>query len=348
MEDSGYMSRASFIMDRIMHKMGLHGKSFIPLVMGFGCNVPAIMSTRTIESPKSRMITMLVLPFMSCSARLPVYLLLAGAFFPNSAGVVLFSLYILGVLLAVLTARALKHTVFKGDDIPFVMELPPYRIPTYRSVLIHMWTKAKQYLRKMGTVILLASVVIWFLGYFPQGNTQEQALEQQITLLSNNSGISEDSKVQQIDSLRDIQHMIHQENSYIGRMGKTVEPIMKPLGFDWKMSVSLVSGLAAKEVVVSTLGVIYTGRSDDDEHATAQLSERLQQDVNPDGSPSFSPLVAYSLMVFVLIYFPCIATVVAIGRESGKWKWSLFSVIYSCSLAWFVCFLIYQIGSILL
>ncbi|KGN99696.1 ferrous iron transporter B [Porphyromonas macacae] len=347
MEDTGYMSRAAFIMDRIMHKMGLHGKSFIPLVMGFGCNVPAIMATRTIESPKSRMITMLVLPFMSCSARLPVYLLLAGAFFPSSAGVVLFSLYLLGMLLAVITARILKGSVFKGEDIPFVMELPPYRIPTTKSVLIHMWTRGKQYLRKMGTVILLASIVIWFLGYFPRSNERMDNLEKQIARTEADASLEQTQKEQIIDSLSLVEHMIHQENSYIGRLGKIVEPVMQPLGFDWKMSVSLVSGLAAKEVVVSTLGVIYTGNADDSEKATAQLSERLKSDVKIDGTPSFSPLVAYSFMVFVLIYFPCIATVVAIGRESGSWKWSLFSILYSCTLAWMVSCLIFQLGSLL-
>lgn len=347
MEDTGYMSRAAFIMDRIMHKMGLHGKSFIPLVMGFGCNVPAIMATRTIESPKSRMITMLVLPFMSCSARLPVYLLLAGAFFPSSAGVVLFSLYLLGMLLAVITARILKGSVFKGEDIPFVMELPPYRIPTTKSVLIHMWTRGKQYLRKMGTVILLASIVIWFLGYFPRSDERMDNLEKQIARTEADASLEQTQKEQIIDSLSLVEHMIHQENSYIGRLGKMVEPVMQPLGFDWKMSVSLVSGLAAKEVVVSTLGVIYTGNADDNEKATAQLSERLKSDVKIDGTPSFSPLVAYSFMVFVLIYFPCIATVVAIGRESGSWKWSLFSILYSCTLAWMVSCLIFQLGSLL-
>lgn len=347
MEDTGYMSRAAFIMDRIMHKMGLHGKSFIPLVMGFGCNVPAIMATRTIESPKSRMITMLVLPFMSCSARLPVYLLLAGAFFPSSAGVVLFSLYLLGMLLAVITARILKGSVFKGEDIPFVMELPPYRIPTTKSVLIHMWTRGKQYLRKMGTVILLASIVIWFLGYFPRSDERMDNLEKQIARTEADASLEQAQKEQIIDSLSLVEHMIHQENSYIGRLGKMVEPMMQPLGFDWKMSVSLVSGLAAKEVVVSTLGVIYTGNADDNEKATAQLSERLKSDVKIDGTPSFSPLVAYSFMVFVLIYFPCIATVVAIGRESGSWKWSLFSILYSCTLAWMVSCLIFQLGSLL-
>ncbi len=346
MEDSGYMGRAAFIMDRIMHKMGLHGKSFIPLLMGFGCNVPAVMSTRTIESPKSRMITMLVLPFMSCSARLPVYLLLAGTFFKESAGVVLFSLYLLGMLIAVFTARVLKGTLFKGEDVPFVMELPPYRIPTVRSVLYHMWSRAKQYLHKMGTIILLASIVIWFLGYFPRSGHHEQALHSRIALIEADATIGEARKEAVLDSLWHQEHMVHQENSYIGRIGKAIESVMKPMGFDWKMSVSLLSGLAAKEVVVSTLGVIYTGSPEDDETATAILSERIQADTQSDGSPSFTPLISYAFMAFVLIYFPCIATVVAIGRESGSWRWSLFSILYSCVLAWVVAMLIYQLGSL--
>ncbi|WP_329905411.1 ferrous iron transport protein B [Porphyromonas pogonae] len=346
MEDSGYMSRAAFIMDKVMHKMGLHGKSFIPLVMGFGCNVPAIMSTRTIESRKSRMITMLILPFMSCSARLPVYLLLAGAFFPNSAGLVLFSLYMFGILLAVISAKGLKSTYFKGEDVPFVMELPPYRIPTTRSVLIHMWTRAKQYLQKMGSVILLASIVIWFLGYFPNNTAKEQEVQNKIALVAADKNILPDQKLAIQDSLVHLQHTVQQENSYIGRIGQFTEPIIRPLGFDWKMGISLLSGLAAKEVVVSTLGVIYTGDADDSSEATEHLSERIKNDKQPDGSLSFSPLIAYNFMIFVLIYFPCIATIIAIGKESGSWKWSVFSAVYSCSLAWLICFIVYQIGNL--
>jgi ferrous iron transport protein B len=310
MEDSGYMARAAFIMDKIMHKMGLHGKSFIPLVMGFGCNVPAIMASRTIESRNSRMITMLVNPLMSCSARLPVYVLLTSAFFPQKESLVMLALYATGILLAVIMARLFKRFLFNEEDIPFVMELPPYRMPTLRSILIHMWEKAKQYLRKMGGIILVASIIIWFLGYFPLQPEQEDA-------------------------------SVRQQNSYIGQIGQAIQPALAPLGFDWKISVSLLSGMAAKEVVVSTLSVLYTGG----EEEAQTLSKRLQQDVYGDGTLVFTPLVALSLMLFVLIYFPCIATVTAIAKESNSWKWGLFVIVYTCLLAWFVSFVVYQTGS---
>ncbi|GHT36880.1 ferrous iron transport protein B [Bacteroidia bacterium] len=287
MEDSGYMARAAFIMDKIMHKMGLHGKSFIPLVMGFGCNVPAIMASRTIESRNSRMITMLVNPLMSCSARLPVYVLLTGAFFPGKEGLVMLSLYGTGVLLAVLMARLFKRFLFKEEDLPFVMELPPYRLPTLRSVLVHVWDKGKQYLRKMGGVILVASILIWFLGYFPLQPGMEDAA-------------------------------IREQNSYIGQFGQFIQPVLQPLGFDWKMSVSLLSGMAAKEVVVSTLSVLQM--------------------------PAFMPLSALSFMLFILIYFPCIATITAIVHESKSWKWGAFVAAYTCTLAWLVSFVVYQTG----
>lgn len=343
-EDTGYMARAAFIMDKLMHRMGLHGKSFIPLIMGFGCNVPAVMATRTIESRKSRIITMLVLPFMSCSARLPVYLLLAGVLFADKAGVVLFALYLIGVGIAVISARVLRATHFKGEDIPFVMELPPYRMPTSRSVVRHMWTRAQQYLQKMGTVILLASILIWFLGYFPRQDEAELVMQTKIEQLENRTDLSEQIKSDSIATLQHEFNIYHQEHSWIGRMGKSVEPIISPLGFDWKMGVSLLSGLAAKEIVVSTLGVIYMGDGDDSEEATQRLGERILEERRADGSPSFTPLVALGFMLFVLIYFPCVATIIAIGRESGSWWWGVFSIVYSCSLAWVVAFLVYQIG----
>ena len=309
MEDSGYMSRAAFLMDKIMHRMGLHGKSFIPMVMGFGCSVPAIMATRTIESRQSRMITMLVTPLMSCSARLPVYVLLAGAFFPENAGSMLFLMYIIGVVIAVVMARLFKKVLFSKEDVPFVMELPPYRRPTTRSVLVHMWEKAKQYLQKMGGVILVASILIWFLGYFPrpsEGMTEEQ----------------------------------HQEQSYIGVIGKTIEPVMAPLGFNWKASIGLVTGLAAKEVVVSTIAVLYAVDAEDE----AGLSERLSTATAPDGKRDFTPLIALSLMLFVLIYFPCIAVIAAVIQETGSWRWGVFVMVYTTVLAWIVSFLTYQGG----
>ena len=302
MEDSGYMARAAFIMDKIMHKMGLHGKSFIPLIMGFGCNVPAIMASRIIESRKSRLVTMLVNPLISCSARLPIYLVMIGAFFPNNASLVLLSIYATGILLAVLMARVFSRFLIKGDDTPFVMELPPYRMPTYKSVLRHTWEKGEQYLKKMGGIIMVASIIIWFLGYYPNHAEYQTVAEQQ-------------------------------ENSYIGQIGKAIEPAIEPLGFDWKMGIGILSGVGAKELVVSTLGVLYTNEDDVD---TVDLSERIP----------ITPLVAYGYMLFVLIYFPCIATLAAIKQESGGWKWAIFAATYTTILAWLVAFGVYQIGSL--
>lgn len=346
MEDSGYMARAAFIMDKIMHKMGLHGKSFIPLVMGFGCNVPAIMASRTIESRNSRMITMMVNPLMSCSARLPVYVLLTGAFFPNNASFVLLGLYVTGILLAVVMARIFKRYLFNTEDVPFVMELPPYRMPTAKSILIHMWEKARQYLRKMGGIILTASIIIWFLGYFPRETEKSDLFDTEITAIGNTQEeTTHPEETKAIEELERLKSIDHEENSYIGRIGRIIEPIMAPLGFDWKMSISLVTGMAAKEVVVSTLSVLYTGEDEDDSQA---LSERIIQDKDAEGNPIFTPLVALSLMLFVLIYFPCIATVSAIVNESGSWKWGLFVIAYTCALAWLVSFIVYQTGSWLL
>lgn len=342
MEDSGYMARAAFIMDKVMHKMGLHGKSFIPLVMGFGCTVPAIMATRTIESRSSRMITMLVNPLMSCSARLPVYVLLIGAFFPENASLMMLLIYTVGILLAVLMARLFKRYLFSDEDVPFVMELPPYRMPTAKSIFIHMWEKAYQYLRKMGGIILFASIAIWFLGYFPRHSEKAGLIDQQIARIENSTS-NEEAKAGQITELEHQRATELQRNSYIGRLGRTVQPILAPLGFDWKISVSILTGMAAKEVVVSTLSVLYTGEAEES-HA---LPERLKQDRYTDGQFVFSPLVALSLMLFVLIYFPCIATVAAVIRESGSWKWGGFLILYSCSLAWIVSFIVYQTGSIL-
>ena len=342
MEDSGYMARAAFIMDKIMHKMGLHGKSFIPLVMGFGCNVPAVMATRTIESRNSRMITMLVTPLMSCSARLPVYVLITGALFPKNASFVLLSLYVTGVILAVILARVFKRAFFHEEDVPFVMELPPYRMPTGKSILLHMWEKAKQYLHKMGGIILVASIIIWFLGYFPRETARTAAFKQQIASIENTQ-ISPEEKAKQLQEIEHQMAMDHQENSYIGRIGQIISPVMEPLGFNWKISVSLLSGMAAKEIVVSTLSVLYTG-SDDSEQA---LTERLLQEKNPDGTDVFTPLVGLSLMLFVLLYFPCIATVTAIVNESNSWKWGAFVIVYTCCLAWVVSFLVYQIGNLI-
>ena len=344
MEDSGYMARAAFIMDKIMHKMGLHGKSFIPLVMGFGCNVPAIMATRTIESRNSRMITMLINPLMSCSARLPVYVLLTGAFFAENASTVLLLMYSSGILLAVIVAKLFKRFLFSKEDVPFVMELPPYRMPTSKSILIHMWEKAKQYLHKMGGIILIASILIWFLGYFPRETEQGKIYESQIEHVNSSNTLSEKEKTETVTELNRLKNMEHQQNSYIGRIGQAIQPALAPLGFDWKISVSLLSGMAAKEVVVSTLSVLYTGDSEDSQ----SLPERLQADKDKEGNPVFTPLVALSMMLFVLIYFPCVATVIAIVNESKSWKWGVFVIVYTCTLAWVVSFTVYQLGSILL
>ena len=290
MEDSGYMARAAFIMDKLMHGMGLHGKSFIPLIMGFGCNVPAVMATRTIESRRSRLITMLVLPMMSCSARLPIYIMITGAFFAAQyQSLVMISLYVVGIVLSVIIARVLSTWVIKGEDTPFVMELPPYRFPTAKAIFRHTWEKGKQYLKKMGGVILVASIIVWALGYF------------------GTMGVA--------PSL---------EESFIGLLGKSIEPLFTPQGFDWRLDVSLIAGVGAKEIVASTIGVLYT------------------DDFN------FSPLTAYAFLLFVLIYFPCIATIVAIKNESGSWRWAFFAACYTTLLAWVVSALVYQIGNLLL
>lgn len=309
LEDSGYMARAAFIMDRLMHKIGLHGKSFIPMIMGFGCNVPAIMATRTIESRKSRLITMLIIPFMSCAGRMPVYILIAGAFFPSRAGLVLLFLYALGIVLAVLAARVMSR-FFKDDDLPFVMELPPYRVPTAKSVFRHTWEKGKQYLQKMSGIILICSMAIWFLGYFPNHNAYDSVKEQQ-------------------------------EHSFIGYIGKAMEPVLEPLGFDWRMGVGIVSGVGAKELVVSTLGVMY---SDDVPEAVEgdAGTTRLQRAL----TGSVTPAAALAYMVFILLYFPCIATFVAIKNESGRWKWAIITAIYTILLAWVAAFITFRLASL--
>lgn len=345
MEDSGYMARAAFIMDKVMQKIGLHGKSFIPLIMGFGCNVPAIMATRTIESRSSRMVTMLINPLMSCSARLPIYILFVSAFFPKYASTALFSIYIFGILLAVVLSKLFRKTLFKEESTPFVMELPPYRMPTFRSTITNMWDKSRQYLQKMGGIILVASIVIWFLGYFPHSSETELHFDTQVEQVNSQYAegeISEVTKETMVASLENLRASTHQENSYIGKIGHFVEPIMRPLGFDWKISVSLITGMAAKEIVISTMAVLYPGNPD----AHESLQERLKTETHPDGTLIFTPSVVIAFMLFVLIYFPCIATIAAIKEESGSWKWGLFTVVYTTGLAWFIAMLAYQIGSL--
>ena len=317
MEDSGYMARAAFIMDKLMHKMGLHGKSFIPLIMGFGCNVPAVMATRTIESRRSRLITMMILPFMSCSARLPIYIMITGTFFSlQYRSLVMISLYAVGVLVAVVVSNIFSRLVIRGEDTPFVMELPPYRMPTAKAIGRHTWEKGKEYLKKMGGVILVASIVVWTLQYFPH---------------------DESLTVQQ-----------QQEQSYIGQLGKAIEPVFQPQGFNWKLDVSLIAGVGAKEIVASTLGVIYSGDSsfgdDDSFNDESEKYVRLRQQMSADG---ITPLGSYCYLLFVLLYFPCVATIVAIKNETGKWRWAVFSACYTTAVAWMVSALVYQIGLLL-
>ena len=318
MEDSGYMARAAFIMDKLMHKMGLHGKSFIPLIMGFGCNVPAVMATRTIESRRSRLITMLILPMMSCSARLPIYIMITGTFFAMQyRSLVMMSLYLVGILMAVLISRLLSRTLVKGEDTPFVMELPPYRFPTWKAIGRHTWEKGKQYLKKMGGVILVASIIVWALGYFPH-NEQLDRQEQQ-------------------------------RQSYIGRIGQAIEPVFRAQGFDWKLDVGLVAGVGAKEIVASTMGVLYSNDetfADDNSYSQNNHKyEVLNKEMSANG---ITPLTAYCFLLFVLLYFPCIATIAAIKGETGSWKWALFAAGYTTLLAWCVSAAVYQIGSLFL
>lgn len=339
MEDTGYMARVSFIMDKFMHTIGLHGKSFIPLIMGFGCNVPAIMSTRTLESRNDRVVTMLMIPFMSCSARMPVYVLMISAFFAKHQGMILFSIYIIGIIMSILLAIILKNTVFTKQDIPFVMELPPYRMPTLKTTTLHMWHKGAQYLKKMGTFIMLASIIIWLLSYFPREVSYSQDYDVQISSLTENISIPEVEKNDAIATLELAKNAEHQEKSYIGQVGKFIEPVIRPLGFDWKIGVSIISGLAAKEIVVSTMGVLYNAGTDATED-DSRLIERLQQH-------GITPLTAYCFMLFVLLYFPCIATITAIAKESS-WKIASFSMIYTTGVAWLVSFLVFQVGNLII
>lgn len=331
MEDSGYMSRAAFIMDKLMHKMGLHGKSFIPLIMGFGCNVPAVMATRTIESHRSRLITMLILPMMSCSARLPIYIMITGTFFAlKYRSLVMISLYVIGIIMAIIVSRIFSSFIIKGEDTPFVMELPPYRFPTWKAIGRHTWEKGKQYLKKMGGIILVASIIVWALGYFPHHEEHDTQAQQ--------------------------------EQSYIGQIGKTIEPIFMPQGFDWKLDVGLVAGVGAKEIVASTMGVLYSNNDsfgDDSEYnddggkyetLKRQMTLDLQKTYgySDEEAESKATLTAFCFLLFVLLYFPCIATIAAIKGETGSWKWAGFAAGYTTLLAWVVSALVFQIGCLFL
>jgi ferrous iron transport protein B len=348
-EDTGYMARSAFLMDRIMHLIGLHGKSFIPMLMGFGCNVPAIMAARTLESEKDRILTILITPFMSCSAKLPVYVVLAGAFFGARAGTVIFGLYLLGIALSIATGRLFRSTLLKGADAPFVMELPPYRMPMAKSLLIHMWDRSKIFLRKMGQVILLGSVIIWALSTFPRDGSLQRdyaaEIRQAAAVADARRAVAGDAESREIEevyaetvaAIRRMEKADRTENSLIGRIGRFVEPVFSPLGIDWRGGVALLSGFVAKEIVVSTLGVLHAVGDSDEEGA---LEKALME-------AGMTPLSALSMMVFVLLYLPCLATTAAIRRETGSYRWMFFSIGYSTSVAWVAAFLVYQGGRLL-
>ncbi len=348
LEDSGYMARAAFIVDKLMHRIGLHGKSFIPMVMGFGCNVPAIMATRSIESRKSRLVTIAIIPFMSCAGRLPIFVLIAGAFFPKHAALALLGIYLLGIVLAILSALVFRHFV-RDDDLPFVMELPPYRVPTGKAIWRHTWEKGRQYLQKMATTILICSVVIWFLGYFPRSqrlvDAQERyaALTEQVEAAAPET--SEALAAAQASAAEEINlyYEEQQARSYIGRLGQAVAPALDPLGFTWKMDVSLLTGVAAKELVVSTLGVMYA------QGAKISEGEDLSEDTALQAALTqvISWPAALAFMVFILLYFPCIATFVAIKNETGSWKWAVACIAYTMAVAWLCAFAAYRIGLLL-
>jgi ferrous iron transport protein B len=363
MEDTGYMARVAFIVDRIMHKVGLHGRAFIPLLMGFGCNVPAIMATRTIESRSDRMVTMLITPLMSCSARYPVYVLLISAFFTKHHGTILFAIYLFGIILAAIVAIILKKTLFRAQEMPFVMELPPYRMPTVKNILRHTWYKGAQYLQKMGGIILLASLIIWLLGYFPRNESLLSSYDEQSKKaiadyeIQKQQNRENQEAIQMLSQEKDLmlseiqrrKESQRQELSFIGRIGHFIEPAMRPLGFDWKMSISLIAGGAAKEIVVSTMGVLYaTGESENDSGLISKIREQTYKEGPRSGEKVFTPLVAFSFMIFVLIYFPCVAVLAAVKKESGAWKWALFVAVYTTGLAWIMSFLVYQLGGVFL
>ena len=348
-EDTGYMARSAFLMDKIMHLIGLHGKSFIPMLMGFGCNVPAIMATRTLESEKDRILTILITPFMSCSAKLPVYIILAGAFFSIKAGTVIFAIYLLGIVLSIITGRLFRSTLLKGADAPFVMELPPYRVPMLKSLIIHMWDRSKIFLKKMGKVILIGSIIIWALSAFPRNISYSIDYDSQrkkvIASYEARLTVAEKSARPQLEKGKEaallavdkIRQAEKAEKSFIGRIGKICAPLFAPLGIDWRGGVALLTGFVAKEIVVSTLGVLHAVGDEEDPEA---LKNSLQ-------TTGMTPLSALSMMVFVLLYLPCLATTAAIRRETGSYKWMFFSIAYSTSIAWIMAMLVYQGGRLL-
>lgn len=341
LEGTGYMARAAFVIDKVMHKFGLHGKSFIPMVTGFGCSVPAFMATRTLKNRSDRITTMLIIPFMSCGAKFPVYVLIAGTFFEQSmAGNILFGIYLFGVLIALISAKLLKTVVFQGDSEPFVMELPPYRMPSVNTLFFQMWHKAALYLKKAGTIILFASVLIWLASNYPVSTDIEKYYEDQITKTEFNTQLDEEAKNYAISEFKRNEHAEQIEYSVVGRIGHFIAPIVKPLGFDWRLGVSLITGIAAKEIVVSTMGTIYS-LGDVDEHSSA-LRERLLS------SPSNTKPVALAFMVFVLLYLPCFASTIVFYKEAASWKWTLFFGLYTTGIAWVMAFLVYNISGLFL
>ncbi len=349
LEGTGYMARAAFIMDKIMHRFGLHGRSFIPMIMGFGCNVPAILATRSMRNKGDRILTMLIIPFMSCSARLPVYILIISAFFDKYQPLYLMGIYAVGIFFAFLTAQILNKTFFRNKETPFVMELPTYRLPTLRNVLYHMWDKTKHYLKKIGTIILIGVIIVWALEYFPRETKNTAVLQQEIQLAEQNTSLAAVDRENTIAQLNIQIESDRLTNSYLGRFGKFIEPVMRPLGFDWKMSIALLAGLPAKEIVISTMGVIY--QTVDDE-TTVNLQQKLKNEKFKTGKNIgqyvFTTPTALAFLIFILIYFPCIGVVVAIKNESESWKWAIFAVFYTTSLAWIAAFFVYNIGNLLI
>lgn len=365
MEDTGYMARVAFIMDRIMHKIGLHGRSFIPLLMGFGCNVPAVMATRTIESRSDRILTILINPFMSCSARLPVFILIIGAFFPSNPGSMLFLIYGIGILMAVLIAMLFKKTIFKSKEAPFVMELPPYRLPTLKAIIKNMWFKGSQYIKKMGGIILIAVILIWAAGYFPRNEKVLQKFDRE--MMQTQQKYQQKMAVAGVDIHPDSLEMLNRkkqielnkieiekesyrlQHSFIGQVGHFVEPVIRPLGFDWKMGVSLITGAAAKEIIVSTMGVLY--QVNDESVEGQSLIDKLRNQTynygEKAGQKVFTPVVAFAFLIFVLIYFPCVAVVAAVKKETGGWKWAAFLAGYTTVLAYLMAFVVYQLGTLI-
>ena len=346
LEGTGYMARAAFIMDKIMHRFGLHGRSFIPLIMGFGCNVPAILATRSMRNRGDRLLTMLIIPFMSCSARIPVYVLIISAFFEKYQALYLIGLYAIGIALAFLTAQILNKTVFKNKETPFVMELPTYRLPTLRNILYHMWDKTQHYLKKIGTIVLVGVIIIWALEYFPRETTKTEHFKTEIESALNNNKLNETEKVSLVATINQQQESDRIVNSYLGKLGKAIQPVMQPLGFDWKMSICLIAGLPAKEIIVSTMGVLYKSNDTD---STVNLRKKLQNERYENeklkGQLVFTKPAALSFLIFILIYFPCIGVVAAIKNESGSWKWAAFTIFYTTTLAWVAAFIVYNLGN---